>query len=360
MSAIDEWYLKNLVCPIDSTALSFVDGHLVSANGRRYPVVDGIPVLLVRGEKQTIGVAQDSIDRAEGGFELTDLRAPELYAETLGISRDEKEQLLDLYMNARTHIDPVAMMMIGATCGHAYKDLVGRLQQYPIPSISLSPRKPGDLLLDVGCNWGRWSISAAKKGFSVVGVDPSLGAIMAARRIAKEFHFDTKVLVADARCLPFPANAFDHVYSYSVLQHFSKPDARRAIYEMNRILRPGGVAKVQMANKWGLRSLQHQAVRKGREPENFEVRYWTLAELSALFSKTIGPTAVSADCYFGLGLQWSDYRYLNYRHKAVLVLSEGLRRLSNVISPMRHFADSLFCTSTKSLTKSLEDANVRS
>ena len=66
---------------------------------------------------------------------------------------------------------------------------------------------------------GRWSIAAARKGFSVVGIDPSLGAVMAARRIAKELNLDIKYLVADGRFLPFRERQFKVAYSYSVLQH---------------------------------------------------------------------------------------------------------------------------------------------
>ena len=40
----------------------------------------------------------------------------------------------------------------------------------------------GSRLLDLGSSWGRWSIAAARKGYSVVGLDPSLGAVLAARR----------------------------------------------------------------------------------------------------------------------------------------------------------------------------------
>jgi len=78
-------------------------------------------------------------------------------------------------------------MIIGATSGSSYKHLIGnpKLSEYPIPEISL-PSASGALLLDLGCNWGRWSISAARNGYSVVGLDPSLGAVLAARRIARD------------------------------------------------------------------------------------------------------------------------------------------------------------------------------
>jgi 2-polyprenyl-3-methyl-5-hydroxy-6-metoxy-1,4-benzoquinol methylase len=280
---------------------------------------------------------------------MIDQRAPQLYLESLGISEAEKKRLVRLSEEGTHSIDPVVMMLIGATCGNAYKDLIGAhtLMNYPIPSITLTPSEAGNRLLDIGCNWGRWSIAAAKQGFSVVGIDPSLGAVMAARRVAKEHDLDIKYLVADGRFLPFRDNYFKAVYSYSVLQHFSKDDAKRTIVQISRVLEPAGVAKIQMANRWGLRSIQHQAHRKFHEPKGFEVRYWTIGELKSAFSEIIGRTDISPDCYFGLGWQWSDFRYLPWRHKAVLMGSEALKRLGRIVWPMGMLADSVFCTATK-------------
>ena len=76
--------------------------------------------------------------------------------------------------------------------------------------------------------------------------------------------------------LPFADETFDRVYSHSVLQHFSKPDARNTLGEVARTLKPGGVARIQMANKLGIRSLQHQFARGFTEPANFDVRYYSL------------------------------------------------------------------------------------
>jgi 2-polyprenyl-3-methyl-5-hydroxy-6-metoxy-1,4-benzoquinol methylase/uncharacterized protein YbaR (Trm112 family) len=346
---IDPWYLDNLVCPITRTALSFEGQYLISAEGRRYPVVEGLPVLLLPDENQTIEIANASIQRAHRRAEATDGRAPHLYLESLGISDQEREQIVRLTTTGAAAIDPVVMMLIGATCGIGYRDLVGdrRLKEYPIPSISLRPREPKSSLLDVGCSWGRWSVAAAKSGFSVVGIDPSLGAVMAARRIATAMNLDIKYLVADARFLPFVDGYFECVYSYSVLQHFSKRDARRALTEMRRVIKPGGMAKIQMANKWGIRSLQYQIQRHFREPRGFEVRYWTIGELRSTFTELIGKTRISADCYLGLGWQWCDLRYLSWKRRPILVISELLRRLSNVVHPVRILADSVFCSAVK-------------
>ena len=46
-------------------------------------------------------------------------------------------------------------------------------------------------------------MSAAKKGYRAVGIDPSLGAVMAARRVARQLGLEIKCIVGDARFLPF-------------------------------------------------------------------------------------------------------------------------------------------------------------
>jgi 2-polyprenyl-3-methyl-5-hydroxy-6-metoxy-1,4-benzoquinol methylase/uncharacterized protein YbaR (Trm112 family) len=349
MGSIDPWYLENVVCPIERTTLRFDGDCLISAHGRRYPVIEGLPVLLVTDEQQTIGVAYASIERAQGQSEIIDRRAPQLYLESLGISDEEKSELVKLCQDGPTAIDPVVMMLIGATCGNAYRHLIAdqSVNEYPIPFFGLLPTRIGNTLLDVGCSWGRWSVAAARKGFSVVGIDPSLGAVMSARRLAKELSLDIKYVVADGRFLPFHDDQFEFVYSYSVLQHFSKRDARRTLMEMSRVLRAGGVAKVQMANQMGFRSMQCQAQRGFREPKDFEVRYWTIAELKSAFSELVGETHISADCFFGLGWQWCDFRYVLAKHKLILIASEALRRLSKIF-PIQMLADSVFCTATKS------------
>ncbi|HZP99353.1 MAG TPA: methyltransferase domain-containing protein [Reyranella sp.] len=348
MADLDPWYLDHLVCPVDKSALSF-DGHrLVSANGRTYPVVEGLPVMLVAEEQQTMDIARASIDRAQGRASAIDARAPGYYLESLGISEEEKLRVLELIATGAGTIDPVVSLLVSGTSGNAYVHLRGNADVafYPIPTIEL-PAGDGRSLLDVGCNWGRWSIAATRAGYRVVGIDPSLGAVMAARRVAKSLGVDVRHVVGDARWLPFKPDSFDTAYSYSVLQHLAKDNVRLALGELKRVLKPGGSAKIQMAAKHGLRSLQHQARRGFREPVDFEVRYWPVAELARVFAELIGPTRVTTDCYFGLGWQWSDYAHMRPMHKPILIASEALKRLSNILPPLRYVADSVFCTATK-------------
>jgi SAM-dependent methyltransferase len=241
-------------------------------------------------------------------------------------------------------IDPVVSHLVAATNGILYKHVIGLLHDYPIPEIRLADGQ-GKKLLDIGCSWGRWSMAAAKKGYLPVGLDPSLGAILAAKRVAKSLGLRFHGVVADARFLPFRAGSFDVVFSYSVLQHFSKVDVRAALEDIHRVLRTDGTFLLQMASALGIRSLQHQVRRGFREPKDFDVRYWTPAELLRTFRDVFGSTKLEVDCYFGLGLQPADVRLMSGMSRLVIYGSEGLRSASKVFRPLVYLADSVFLRS---------------
>src|SRR5262245_42705245 len=178
----------DLVCPKDRTPLAADAGSLTCAHGHRFPVVDGVPVLLRDDVEQTIGIARESLAASD----------PPLYLRSVGVSDEQREIARNLPPGA---VDPVASVLVAATSGYAYKHLVGILEGYPIPHIGI-PEGRGRFL-DIGCSWGRWSIAAARKGYEVVGVDPSLGAVLAAQRVASQLGVKTRFICADARFLPF-------------------------------------------------------------------------------------------------------------------------------------------------------------
>jgi len=167
-------------------------------------------VMLLSNIRQTMVVANTSINQARAQHDDRGF-----YVESLGLSDEEKRGILQLAANKTSKVDPAVAYLIGATNGIAYKHLIGKLGEYPIPEMRL-PFGRGQSLLDIGCNWGRWCIAAARKGYGPIGLDPSLGAIMAAKRVATEEGVDIKYIVGDARFLPFSAATINNVFSYSL------------------------------------------------------------------------------------------------------------------------------------------------
>ena len=342
---MDPRYLSNLVCPRDHRELREVGDTLLCPNGHAYSIVDGVPVMLLGEVKQTMSIVEASLNRASTGTG-GDNRMPHLFLESLGISEEEKKGVIKLALDGQCKIDPVVAYIIAATNGYMYKHLIGKLDTYPIPELRLREGN-GQSFLDVGCNWGRWSIAAARKGYLATGIDPSLGAIMAARRVSNQLGLPIKYLVADARYLPFRPNSFDNAFSYSVLQHFSRQDTGLAVSDIGRVLKPGGTSLIQMPTAFGVRCIYHQARRRFREGYGFEVRYWTIPALKRLFEGALGRAEISVDCYFGIGLQRADSELMPVGPKLVLAASETLRQLSRFAPFMKYVADSVYVRAVK-------------
>ncbi len=109
---------------------------------------------------------------------------------------------------------------------------------------------PGDRLLDLGCGFGRHAFEAARRGASVVALDPGRDEVEGVRATfggmvdAGELAPSTRAgaVQGDALHLPFADGAFDRVIASEVLEHI--PDDVAAMAELARVLRPGGTMAV--------------------------------------------------------------------------------------------------------------------
>lgn len=337
--SIDDQLLALLACPRDRGELRIEDGHLCCSRGHRYPIVNGVPVLLLAEKQQTIGLADASLKAAASRT------GHPLYVETLGLSSAQKREV-ERTWRPDGAVDAAISYVVGATSGRGYANSIGRLTGYPIPDIPLGAGS-GRTLLDVGSGWGRWSVSAAQKGWRVVGIDPSLGAVMAARRAFSGRGLTMAFVCGDARYLPFPSDRFDCAFSYSVVQHFSESDAATAVAEMARVLRQGGCAKIQMAHKGGLRSTYSRTRPGYAHSGAFRVRYWSLPSLRLLFEERIGSTTILAEGFGGLGLLPEDWRFVSNRARMLIAISTVLKKLSAVASPLTGLADSVYVVARK-------------
>ena len=96
--------------------------------------------------------------------------------------------------------------------------------------------------LDVGSGWSVLKYAVARRAGSVMCLDNDAGSVRkateATRRIGAA---NVSHVEGDARDLPFPGGAFDRVFCVSVLEHLPGGQAGKALSELVRVLRPGGV-----------------------------------------------------------------------------------------------------------------------
>jgi SAM-dependent methyltransferase len=144
----------------------------------------------------------------------------------------------------------VAFSTVGFQNADHYEQLMGRWSRRLAPLlIRFSGLSDGDRVLDMGCGTG--SLILTLPDFaniaSATGIDLTEPYIMAAR--ARNTDLRLTFDVGDARALPYPDSSFDRAFSLLVL-HFI-PEARKAVEEMCRVVRPGGTITAAVWDNYG-------------------------------------------------------------------------------------------------------------
>lgn len=104
----------------------------------------------------------------------------------------------------------------------------------------------GKRVLDFGCGHAMMSVVLARHGARVTAFDLSLGYLHEAQRRAEANGVAVSFVQADGERLPFASGSFDAVWGNAIIHHLDIPTAAR---EVQRVLRPGGVAV--FCEPWG-------------------------------------------------------------------------------------------------------------
>ena len=106
--------------------------------------------------------------------------------------------------------------------------------------------RPGMSLLDCGCGSGSITVGLARAVApgQTVGVDISPMEIERAQARAASLGItDVHFLVGSIYALDFASSSLDVVFSHNVLEHLADPS--RALAEMRRLLKPGGIIAIR-------------------------------------------------------------------------------------------------------------------
>lgn len=336
--------LERICCPSSHSELTQRGNYLVSESGHKYPVVRGVPVLLSPRPGYSIGITALSLDTAESHARG---KYSGQFIETIAVTPKERAEL-ESEFSGHPGILPwraVAAKLAAATNGRAFKGW--QRTAPPIPKIPI-PQGDGGTLLDVGCSWGRWTIAAALHGYRSIGIDPSLGAVLAAKDRAREMGVDAQFVVGDARSLPFKKASIDGCWSFSVLQHLDRQDLPSAFAEISRITRSKSRLTVQMPCVHGPLNTIHRIRRRGRKEKDFEVRYYSVSALRSALAKHWEAVEVTPHCWFGIGLLECDLPHYGPIARNLLRMSEVLRNVSSRVPFIARTADSHYYTALRS------------
>jgi ubiquinone/menaquinone biosynthesis C-methylase UbiE len=136
-----------------------------------------------------------------------------------------------------------------AFIGHLLDSDYRRRIQPPSKLINRSGIKEGMKVLEVGCGSGAFTTFVAR----AVGKEGEVFALDIQREMLKQLEkklskkknqdiMNIQLIEGDAHNLPFDDDSFDLVYTVTVLQEI--PDKNKALHEIKRVLKPGGILAV--------------------------------------------------------------------------------------------------------------------
>lgn len=113
--------------------------------------------------------------------------------------------------------------------------------------LELLKPKNNESILDIGCGNARDIVQIIEAGAHITGVDISEGMVNEAKQELQALGVnDVALMVGDATNLEFVDNTFDKVLCSEVIEHI--PDADKALSEMWRVLKPGGILVLSTPN----------------------------------------------------------------------------------------------------------------
>jgi len=111
------------------------------------------------------------------------------------------------------------------------------------------------VLLDAGCGSGVHSIRLAKRGYRVTAVDFSANVLKMAEKNIKASCLSDRITLQreNMLSLTFDDDTFDYILCWGVLMHI--PDLEKALSEIIRVLKPGGIVVISEGNMFSFQSV---------------------------------------------------------------------------------------------------------
>lgn len=108
----------------------------------------------------------------------------------------------------------------------------------------------GRRVLEIGCGMGCHSEMLARAGAEVNAIDLSPTSVKATKERAAQKQLNIDVRQMDGEKLEFASGSFDMVWSWGVIHHSSRTGC--IVREIERVLRPGGEARIMVYNFEGM------------------------------------------------------------------------------------------------------------
>jgi ubiquinone/menaquinone biosynthesis C-methylase UbiE/uncharacterized protein YbaR (Trm112 family) len=279
MALLKKELLDILICPVCGSGLQLQvlsearkDGILRCKNEHSYPVINGLPKILVEGLE---GDYSDFVRRYNIAFQASNIQ---LYSRSQ--ERVESRQVQETYREKWTSKD-----IMGIGDSSPFKQFIREwgLRRYgwsneDVLSSQIRHRR---LILDAGAGLGRETIRLAQAApeSTVVGLEFSDCAENALKNIASVGN--AHMVQGDIMRMPFNDELFDFILSDGVLHH--TPNTREALAKCCRVLKKGGEIAFYIYRKKGpLREFADDYLRQVMQRLSTDEKWLIARKLTAL------------------------------------------------------------------------------
>ncbi len=167
------------------------------------------------------------------------------------IPRDaEQQKLVDAHF--RSHVTQWREVYEEASVeGAVYRERLATVLKW----VDELPLSRGEQILEIGCGAGASVVALAQRGYVVQAMDSVPEMVNSTQQAVARASLTSSVVTSlgDAHKLAFPDNAFGLVLTIGVIPYLHSP--KKALEEMDRVLKPGGYLLVTHGNRWRLNNV---------------------------------------------------------------------------------------------------------
>jgi ubiquinone/menaquinone biosynthesis C-methylase UbiE len=172
------------------------------------------------------------------------------------------------------------MAMEGPIAAWYAKITLKDLKRHKLMAVQMVKRIPaGGRVLEIAPGPGYFCIELAKLGnYQITGLDISKSFVEIAQKNAAEAGIKAEFRQGDAANMPFGGESFDFLFCQAAFKNFSQPV--KAIAEMYRVLRPGGVGAIADLRRDASQADIEQEIKgMGLGPVNEMMVRWTFRQM---------------------------------------------------------------------------------
>ena len=109
-------------------------------------------------------------------------------------------------------------------------------------------------VLEIGCGIGTDSINFARAGAKLTVLELSKKSLKITKKRFKTYGLEANFILGNVETLSsyFPDKQFDLIYSFGVIHH--TPNPRKAVEEMEKVIKPGGELRLMLYSKYSTKN----------------------------------------------------------------------------------------------------------